>query len=52
VDPDLAAVARILRELDVYIGHYQSDGSAFVSIYGSATVGADDAHTLERVLAA
>ena len=50
MDPDLAAIVRILREMDVSTNHYNdTDGTAFVVISGYATVSADDARVLERL---
>jgi hypothetical protein len=48
---DSAAIVRVLREFDVSADHYdESDGTAFVIISGFATVAAEDARVLERVM--
>lgn len=48
---DLAAIVRVLREMDtVTASHYQDDDTAFVVINGFATVDAQDALVLERVM--
>lgn len=51
VDPDLAAVLRILNEMrTVHVSHYDIDGTAVVTISGIETVAADDARVLERLM--